>query len=899
MKKVLSLVLALVLVLGMIPTFADAHETGAMELKAAGFLKGDDSGDLMVEKELTREEMAVLFAQLNGVEDEAAAFVKPANYTDADQLTWSAPFVSYAQEMGWMIGYEDNSFRPKQTVTGKELLVVLMQVLKYDFTWNTIVADAAAVGLTVSTEGEILRGAAFETMWVGVNTVVNGSDMTLGVMLGKIAPPAPVVVDLALVGVSANNLREVMVEFNNEIDKDSLDKANFMIGTTEATKVVLQADGKTVMAWFALDNQTEYTLEIAEIADVNEFVLEDIEVKFTATDFAAPVVEGVEVFGNKKLVVTFSEPVDPATAQILGNYRINDLLFGGMVKVDGRTVSITVTNRLPEGVHTLKVGTDVTDFAGFKLVSNNTQFAVASDSTAPALATVVSATQMKVVVEFNEPVADTFTVSPSATKVAATGDMKYTLTFASAIPMSGTEITLTDVMDYYGNKATIKFSVIPTLDLARPEVKSVEVTEQNEMVVTFSEEVKLDGTYKLKTVETEPVEIAAPTQAHFMNDDNEKDETKVVLTFTTLEEGDYTLEVTATTDKAPQANAVVPSVTTVTVPDLTVPTVKSIKVTQPTATDAGVAFVEFSEKVDAATALDKANYSYILKSVKPVSLGTSHTLSLLADGKTVKITLPKTADAPVTSITVVNVTDLAANKVTAAVVESPFAGPNVTPISVLTFAPVAVAKNKIEVTVPSNINPNTVTASDFTVSEVGRTTTSIYVINAEYDGKTTITLTLNDDLTAVATYKSLDVDLRLVAKNLADIYGNKVDFGTSSSLFVGTVTDEIVPTATKLASTTWAPSLVTFKVELSEALDNDPILTHDASAFVIVVNNIKYAATASSYAEVDGKHILTVEAAVTPDVIGKTAKLSFFADDNYFDVNGNEMANFEFTATVK
>ncbi|MBE0451928.1 MAG: S-layer homology domain-containing protein, partial [Clostridia bacterium] len=168
MKKVLSLVLALVLVLGMIPTFAAAHETGAELLFEHNFIVGDENGDLMVEKMLTRDEMTVLLAQMYGKEVEAAAFVAPANFTDAAEFGWAANFISFAQASEWLSGFPDGTYRAKEAVTGEQLLSFLMQVLGYDFEWNTVVADAAAVGLTVSTEGPILRGAAFETMWIAV-----------------------------------------------------------------------------------------------------------------------------------------------------------------------------------------------------------------------------------------------------------------------------------------------------------------------------------------------------------------------------------------------------------------------------------------------------------------------------------------------------------------------------------------------------------------------------------------------------------------------------------------------------------------------------------------------------------------------------------------------------------
>lgn len=65
MKRVLSLVLALVLVLGMIPTFA-ADMTAGQHLFEHEFIAGDGNGNLMEDQLLTREQLAKLILELNG-----------------------------------------------------------------------------------------------------------------------------------------------------------------------------------------------------------------------------------------------------------------------------------------------------------------------------------------------------------------------------------------------------------------------------------------------------------------------------------------------------------------------------------------------------------------------------------------------------------------------------------------------------------------------------------------------------------------------------------------------------------------------------------------------------------------------------------------------------------------
>jgi hypothetical protein len=814
-----------------------------------------------------------------------------------------------------MNGFTDGTFRANASVPAQQLVAVLMNALGYDVVWNTVLADAAKLGI-VAEGAALTRGEAFEAMWYAVSEVkMADSDMTLGQHLGKLAPPVPVVTALAVQGVSATNLREVMITFNNEINEDSLDVENFLLGTTEATKVSL-LDAKTVIAVFTMNNQTEYTLTIKSVVDKAKSEVKDYTKKFTVTDFAAPVVEKVTVSGNKKIVVTFSEPVNPATSNILGNYKINGLLFGGLVTTNGREVTIITTARLADGVHTLVVSDNVTDFANFKLVANSNEFVVAKDDVKPAIGTIVSATQTKVKVKFSEPVENTFSVSAaSGTFVSKTTEdnLTYTLNF-SVLPLSGTEITLTDVTDFYGNKDTLKFNVIPTIDLVRPEVSSVTAKTQTTIEVMFTKDITATtsggttptGTYTLKTVATNPV--TKSVTATYGVTDSKTDLSKIILTSATaLAAGDYTLEITGAVDTTPLANVQVPYSAKITIADLTRPTVVSATVDVPDATDAGAIYIEFSEKVDAATALDKANYSYTLSDNTPVSLGTANTVSLLGDGKTVKITVPKLATGATAvpdRVTVVNVTDLAGNKVVAVV--TPLGAFNAGSVTVT--SPIAVAVNKVEVTVPANISLASVTASDFVVKNV---TDSITVINAEYDGKTTITLTLNNDLSTNAQYKGAPVSVYLIARNLENVYGTKVAAFVTEQL-VAQVTDKIRPVATlasaKFIVTSPTTSNSVIVVNLTENLNLADNATPNADGIVLDINgqlvapttivyNHAVAASGSTPAQAAK---LTFTVSSTSNLLGKAYSLKFFSNANaqLIDAASNKVADFTFTGTL-
>lgn len=242
MKRVLSLVLALVLVLGMIPTFA-AEKTGGEELKALGLLSGNENGDLMEDQTLERQEFAKVIAQLNGALDEAAAYVTPGTFADFDKVEgWAKPYVAYAEEQGWMTGKTGNIFDPAAELKSQELIVVLLRVLGYDDTWSKVFETAAEVGLVAEEITAITRGDAFELIWTAVSEVVMAdSDMTLGVHLGVLEPEVPVVTELAVKSVVADNARQVKVEFNQAVTLESLTTANVKIyrGTSTLQKHLL------------------------------------------------------------------------------------------------------------------------------------------------------------------------------------------------------------------------------------------------------------------------------------------------------------------------------------------------------------------------------------------------------------------------------------------------------------------------------------------------------------------------------------------------------------------------------------------------------------------------------------------------------------------------------------
>ena len=877
MKRTLSLLLALVLVLGTFSTvFAVMPETDVEKaelLRELGVLRGDGT-DLNLEEDLKRRDAVVLLSRLMKAEELAKDY--PTDNLPFDDITdaFYEGYLAWAFDNKYAKGISETKFDPNGDLTAQQFATFLLRALGYEVEGEAydnalktakdlgLLADVDAVNETV-VKRSIMAVMTFNALYVPMKD----TEVTLGEYLELELPgeEPEVPATFELEDVSATNLREVDIVFNKDVDEDSLAKANFLLGTTEATSVELLEDGVTVRAIFSMENQKEYTLKIKSVKSVDEQELKDVEEKFVAFDNTPPVVENVEVFGNRKVVVTFSEPVDETTAKSLANYKINDKLFGAKVDVRGRKVHFELTSRLADGVHTFEVNTNVKDYAGFKVLANKNEIVVAKDDVKPAVASIDKVTQMEVVVTFTEPVEDNFGVVANVgtfDSKETKDNVTYTLKFTSPyLPLSGTEITLKDVTDYYGNKDTIKINVIPEIDLVRPEVVSVKATKQNEIVVEFSKEVNLDGTYTLKTTDETPVEKTISSKDYVV-ESGKQVKTKVKLVTETLAAGKYTLEIKDVTDITPLKNAVVPVVLTVEVADLTAPTVEKVNYVAPTTTAEGAIYVYFKEKVSADSALNKSNYSYVDGQNNVVVLGSANTMTLLVDEKVVKISLPKLAegatDKGISSITIVNVEDLAGNKMSPIYITD--IKTEKLPSEVLLTNVRATAVNKVVVDVVyGNLNPYTVTSSDFVLKA---DKDIIYVIDAQYNANNeTLTFTLREDLTSQAKYKDKAVTLYVVAQNLRDIYGNKIDFGSASEKAIAVAVDRIVPTLDKVETGSVANRI---KFTFSEEVN------FDKNQLVVKENGKVISVTTAVYAVY--KDNVLVPNVFEVEIVGKSGK---------------------------
>ena len=148
MKKVLSIVLSIAMVVCLAPTMAFAATTSAAQadaaysdtegkacegavnvLSALGVVDGFTDGTYKPEQTVTRAQMAKLIVAALGVSEYATA--KNSSYTDMGSAQWAIPVVEYATNLGIINGVGNSKFAPNKPVTYEQVATMLCRALGY------------------------------------------------------------------------------------------------------------------------------------------------------------------------------------------------------------------------------------------------------------------------------------------------------------------------------------------------------------------------------------------------------------------------------------------------------------------------------------------------------------------------------------------------------------------------------------------------------------------------------------------------------------------------------------------------------------------------------------------------------------------------------------------------
>lgn len=518
MKRIIALLLVMVM-LTATPVMANTHTTGAQLLKQYNIIAGSD-GDLMTEAPFTRAMACAILAELYGKQKEALATPYTKTFNDIEAKHWYAPYVLYAQSQGWVKGYPDGSFKATNPISQQEWAALLMTALEYPFTWSTVVDDLLTIGVEIpaSKKDALLRGEAFEALWVAVNTPRASQRIALGVEIGKLpqAQQPPKALDLTVEKIQS--LKQIALISSEPLDVASVtDTKNYAVSAVgipglSVKQVTYDTSASRILITLseAVPQQTDITLTLSGLKAVSGTALENGK-KFIVNmlDATPPSVVSAQVIGTHTIKVVFSEPVVATNSRLSNNdFIINNgsIIIKEVTLQNQDTVAYIETfQELKEPVRLMPKET-IRDFFNFSLQGVEMVLSVQKETTPPMVIGYEDLSPTGVTLIWNKDIRvangqstffyhtqSTFRVDTNVNATHINGN-KLRLHFTTHIISPGnTQVLVSSgaVMDYWGNRNnTVTQAISLPEDRTNPTVLGgVTPISERRIRIQFSEPI--------------------------------------------------------------------------------------------------------------------------------------------------------------------------------------------------------------------------------------------------------------------------------------------------------------------------------------------------------------------------------------------------------------------------
>ena len=235
MKRFLSLVLTLVMVMSLVTVSAGAkdftdndvitYDEAVAVISEIGVVDGYAGGDFKPANTLTRQAAAKIICNLIlGPTTAAELHADTAPYRDVPANSEFAGYIAYCQSRGIISGYADGSFRPGGTLTGYAFMKMLLGALGYD--------------------------AALES-YVGANWSINVAKQALGIGLNK------GLVD-EFNGIKAVTREEACLYAFNTLQADLVEYGQRLTTNINGTEVTLSSGGAKSRSWNSQQSRYDY-----------------------------------------------------------------------------------------------------------------------------------------------------------------------------------------------------------------------------------------------------------------------------------------------------------------------------------------------------------------------------------------------------------------------------------------------------------------------------------------------------------------------------------------------------------------------------------------------------------------------------------------------------------------
>ncbi|TYQ15927.1 UNVERIFIED_CONTAM: dockerin type I repeat protein [Acetivibrio alkalicellulosi] len=364
------------------------------------------------------------------------------------------------------------------------------------------------------------------------NGKVNSIDLVLlrRYILGIIDVfPVETVDEFLVSKVSADNLKEVVVEFNKYLDENTVTSDNIKVVGHEAT-VKLEDDKKTVLITlidnYVFSNMEEHQLIVERVKCSKGLEIQKVEKTFTALDFTLPYVLEVKAISSSKLQIVFSEPISNKSNPIIEVKSEDteiDLSFQSTV-FGTRTVEVDLwTDMVDENNYIVRIEGFI-DYSNYTMIPGT--FSIHYQDFYPPKARIMKVDQKYIMIKFSKPVTglhksqfyhtfqqwtamDIYKTSNmtvpggdvSTSDLIDTAWVKFAEDVDTGIPLhTGKQIigiagktTESEIKDKRGNLFEDTTTVVTVLaDKSAPKVSKVKVKNEKTLRIIFSEDVSFN-----------------------------------------------------------------------------------------------------------------------------------------------------------------------------------------------------------------------------------------------------------------------------------------------------------------------------------------------------------------------------------------------------------------------
>jgi hypothetical protein len=210
LKKIIAILLLTFLMFSTLTntiTYADKDDiylSSGKTLQTLGVLVGDN-GDLMLKKNLKRQEMVVLISRLYKDEDMAKSFIGKPKFKDIPENDNYYPsFIAWAVDRSLIEGRDKDTFGYNEETTVKEFQTVLLRALGYEEEsglWNSVSEFSQKLGimnnLDISPRDSLNRGQMAVMTLNTLKLTKKGSTLTLAEVLGiELNPEGPIATNI-------------------------------------------------------------------------------------------------------------------------------------------------------------------------------------------------------------------------------------------------------------------------------------------------------------------------------------------------------------------------------------------------------------------------------------------------------------------------------------------------------------------------------------------------------------------------------------------------------------------------------------------------------------------------------------------------------------------------------